>query len=122
MLNQNSIIILDFYKTREKIEEFLLEFNKKEDLIFGVGGIKNKIGELKNSYREGLEALEWGVKNKERFTFYEELDLELILKSITKNLAQIYKEKIFKKLTDKEIEEYKEIFYSMKSIMVLFIR
>ena len=47
MLNQNTIIILDFHKDREKIIELLSEFNKKEFLSFGVGKIKEKIGELK---------------------------------------------------------------------------
>lgn len=110
MLNQNTIIILDFHKDREKIIELLSEFNKKEFLSFGVGKIKEKIGELKDSYKEGVEALEWGIKSKNEITFYDDLDLELIIKNITKNLAQIYKEKIFKKLTNKEIEEYKIIF------------
>ena len=110
MLNQNTIIILDFHKDREKIIELLSEFNKKEFLSFGVGKIKEKIGELKDSYKEGVEALEWGIKSKNEITFYDDLDLELIIKNITKNLAQIYKEKIFKKLTNKEIEEYNIIF------------
>lgn len=110
MLNQNIVIILNFYKNKENIKEFLEEFDKKDYLIFGVGEIKERIGELRESYKEGFEALDWGIKNKEKITFYEELDLELIVKNITKNLAQVYKNKIFKKLSNQEIEEYREIF------------
>lgn len=111
MLNQNTIIILNFHKTKEKIIEFLSEFNRKEYLSFGVGDIKEKKGELKTSYKEGVEALEWGIKTKNKITFYSELDLELIIKNVTKDLAKIYKEKIFKKLNKDEIDELKEIFY-----------
>lgn len=110
MLNQNTIIILIFHQTKEKILEFLSDIYRKEFLNFGVGEIKGRIGELKNSYEEGIEALEWGIKSKTKITFYSELDLELIVKNITENLSQTYKEKIFKGLDEKEIAELKEIF------------
>ena len=102
MINQDTIIILIFNKNKEKIVELLSEVDKKGYLIFGVG-MKKEIKELKESYKEGIEALEWGIKNKNKVTFYEELDLELIIKNTTNELKQIYQKKIFKNKIAKEL-------------------
>lgn len=110
MINQNLMIILILCKTKEKIEDFISEFEKEEEIIFGIGEIKTQIGALKDSYYEGKEALEWGTKNKEKITFYRELDLELIVMNISEELVKVYRKKIFKNLTEKELQELKEIF------------
>lgn len=109
MINQNIFIILLFTKKKDEILEILNKFIVRKYLYFGVGEIKEKIGDLEKSYLESIEALEWGTSKEKNITFYDELDLELIIKNIDQELAKIYVKKILKLLTKEEIEELREI-------------
>lgn len=117
MLNQNIVTCIVFNTNYEEIENLLFilehEILKEKDisLQFGVGEIKKEVTDIKLSYTEALNSLEWCLKNKKDKVFYEKMDLEIILNNITKKTAEKYLEKIFYNLNSDEIEEYKKIFY-----------
>lgn len=110
MLNKTIITVLYFHNSKNDILKFLTPFLEKENLLIGVGELKKTYTDFKNSYSESITALDWGIKNKNKITFYQELELELIVKNLDFNTSSTYKNKIFKTLSQKEIQEVKEIF------------
>lgn len=116
MLSKGVITILLFNKERKQIEKIIEKIRKELlfyddiDIIFGIGRSKIMIEELKNSYIESLTALEWSIKNKVSFFYYEDMKLEIILNDIDKSTKERYIEELFKNLDFREIEEFKEIF------------
>ena len=117
MINQNMIIVLLIDKNYDDIKKIIdmievkVSFIKKINIKYGVGEIKSDIKKIKNSYEEALNSLEWSIKDKKKYIFYNEMDLELILNMIDEKTEKNYLKKIFKNLSEKEIEEYKNIFY-----------
>lgn len=117
MINQNIITALLIEKDYEEIKNIIEKMKedtkiiKNIDIKFGVGEICEKIEEIKNSYNEAANALEWSLKNNKILTFYSEMDLELILNNIDEKISKNYLKKIFGKLSKEEILEYKKIFY-----------
>lgn len=111
MLKQSTVCILIFEKNRQGVEEFIEKIDKKRDINMGIGEIKTEFGRIRESYEEAINALEWGSKNKKREVFYEDLDIELIVKNIDLKTKKIYIKKILGNLSQKEIVEYREILY-----------
>ncbi len=124
MINQNMIIVLLIDKNYDDIKKIIdmievkVSFIKKINIKYGVGEIKSDIKKIKNSYEEALNSLEWSIKDKKKYIFYNDMDLELILNMIDEKTEKNYLKKIFKNLSEKEIEEWsikdkkKYIFYN----------
>lgn len=110
MLKDNKIII--FFTGRKNIEENLNKIEKiieRESIEVGIGEEKEKLEEVGVSYKESLTALEWCEKIKESKIYYEDMVLEIILNSVSRENRDRYQKKILKNFTIEEIEEYKKI-------------
>lgn len=117
LMSSNGIInVLVFNKDRDAIQNIIekikedMSFYKDIDINFGVGRSKNEVEELKISYDESLTALEWSIKNKKTYFYYEDMKLEIILNNIDEMIKEKYIKQLFKNLDFSEIEEFKEIF------------
>lgn len=125
LINQNIVTIILLNKKNNDIKKIIdylkqeIESNENIKLYFGIGEIKINNNDLITSYTEALNSLEWCLKDKKEFIFYENLDLEILLNKIDNNTSLKYKNKIFKTLSNSEICEYKNIFFYYKNIMAL---
>lgn len=117
LINQNIVTIILLNKKNNDIKKIIdylkqeIESNENIKLYFGIGEIKINNNDLITSYTEALNSLEWCLKDKKEFIFYENLDLEILLNKIDNNTSLKYKNKIFKTLSNSEICEYKNIFF-----------
>lgn len=117
LINQNTITIILLNKKNSDIKKIIdhlkqeIEANENIKIYFGIGEAKININDLIISYNEALNSLEWCLKDKKEFIFYENLDLEILLNKIDTDTSLKYKNKIFKTLSYPEIDEYKNIFF-----------
>lgn len=110
MLKDNKIII--FFVGRKNIEGNLNKIEKiieRESIEIGIGEEKDKLEEVGVSYKESLTALEWCEKIKESKIYYEDMVLEIILNSVSRENRDRYQKKILKNFTIEEIDEYRKI-------------
>lgn len=123
-ITSNEIIILMNENQKKYVRDIIqgiqvrLEDIFKFNFKFGIGRlIENDINDFKGSYLEGRNALQYIVNfetNKD-IVLYSELDLGIIFPSLNTYKIAEFVEKIFKNLSDKEIESFYEIFLSYKN-------
>jgi len=76
------------------------------DLKFGIGNSYKHILDIKKSYNESRVALKAILRQDNNIRFYSEIDIELLIDSIPKNVAEHYFQKVFNDLNPGEINEY----------------
>lgn len=113
-----NIIIMEF-KNKDEIKNTIKNIaniiNKKYNIKskFGIGTKVKDIKDLKSSYLKSKIALDAILKSpKQEFIFYEDMDIELILNSIPKEMSSEFILKIYKDLSSKEISEFEKLFKS----------
>lgn len=112
LLKNESIIILFVGIGKEELEKELQKLEKiigKYRVDIGIGEEKERVEEIKDSYKESKVALEWCEKIEDKKIYYEDMILEIILNSLSLENKEKYKNKVLKNLNFDEIEEYKKI-------------
>lgn len=92
----------------------IFRFNFK----FGIGRlVENNINEFKNSYLEAKNALQYIVnfETDRDVILYSDLDLGILFPSLSSDKILEFVEKIFKSLSEKEIQSFYEIFLVYKN-------
>lgn len=116
-VSRNEIIILYNYKKNEKIstsiellQKDLLE-KTKLNFKFGIGTRSFDYEDLKISYKNAKEVLKMSsIFSVSRSVFsHDEMDLELLFMNLTKSSMSSFKEKVFKNLSQKNLEEFSTI-------------
>ena len=107
-----NIMIIEF-KNREGIIKLLSDIGEKINekynvqSKFGIGPVVEDIGQLKSSYLRSKIALD--VASQSRYQaeiFYEDMDLELILNPIPKEMSKGFIEKTLKGLSASQLKEF----------------
>ena len=100
----NSLLLSKLESLREYLEKtHNLEVN------CGVGNVYKHILELKDSFEEARLGLKLTDYKKVPIQFYEDLDIDMLLDFVPKNIAERYIEKVLGSLDDKQIEMYQEL-------------
>lgn len=118
----NYIIIFINSKSESYIEDCIKILQKniyttlKLNFKFGIGGVVEKIEDFRTSYVEAKNSLEYilGLNLDKNCIFYSELDLGIILSNIKSKKIEEFTTKIFKNLSDEEIEYFYNIFIAYK--------
>ena len=122
-ITTNYIIIFFNSENMQYIENFIVNIQKtlyknlKFDFKFGVGKTVHSIDEVILSYSEAKNALKYTLnfENEKKYTFYSELDLGILMSDISQNKMNEFIKKVFKNLTEEEIEDFYEIFKCYKN-------
>lgn len=75
----------------------------KGSLTGGVGRLKD-LYDTHKSYSEARSAMKYSLKNNEILTYFDTLNIELILESIDEDIKKQYVDKVLKKLDKTEVE------------------
>lgn len=75
----------------------------KGSLIGGVGRLK-ELYDTHKSYSEARSAMKYSVKNNDILTYFDTLNIELILESIDEDIKKQYVDKILKELDKTEVQ------------------
>ncbi|MEN1969837.1 sugar diacid recognition domain-containing protein [Lentibacillus sp. N15] len=114
MQNKNRIIMVledskDLAYILKDIAKIVHE-NYGLKLKFGVGTIENDLSKMRDSYEKALVALNWSLFNKSEYIkFYNDIDVEMIVENISKNVQEEFSNKIIGNLDDNDIAEYEQI-------------
>lgn len=116
MSNRSLISILFFRKKREDLERILEKITamteeEKEEFHIGIGERKQEILNLKDSYQESMLSLEWAIKVKKSYIFYEDMKLEILVNSLEEKVKENYKKRIFQSLSPEEIEDCRSLLF-----------
>lgn len=113
-----NIMIMQF-KDKKDIENIINKISKtiskRYDVKskFGVGIKVDDIGDLKSSYLKAKVALDAILEvETQKIIFYEDMDIELILNSIPKEMSKEFLGKIFSNLSKDEINQFEILFKS----------
>ncbi|PWU04031.1 MAG: hypothetical protein C5B52_02205 [Bacteroidetes bacterium] len=116
MQNKNHVIMILNVISRENLvlilKNIAKEIQSKYGLEskFGIGTIEEDLQSLKQSYEKARLALDCAsISESNNIKFYNDMDIEIILESISKNIAGEFIQKVLGKLDEKEIQEYREI-------------
>lgn len=83
----------------------------QHEAVFGIGTVYSDSDEYWRSYREARRACEWSLfSGTGPVIRYEDLDYGIFLSSIPSEDAKRLSERVFGNLTEKEIDEYRELF------------
>lgn len=117
MQSRDFNIMIVEYKDRKDIETLIKSIISKIQTIsnikskFGIGATVEDIKDLKSSYLKSKIALDVTNRREDyQIIFYEDMDIEMILNPIPDELGMEFADKIFNKLTPKEIEEFEILF------------
>lgn len=86
------------------IEELKNTFNK-EDVMIGIGRVYENILDLRLSYQEALMALSPITS----INFYEDMDIELLLKVLPNDVSKRFHDKVFGLLDSDVLDEFSEL-------------
>ncbi|GGB53052.1 carbohydrate diacid regulator [Lentibacillus populi] len=118
MQNKNNIIMILKKVSRESIEPTFREIAytaQKEyglRLKFGIGIVAEELHKIRESYEKARIALNWGISSKdEDINYYSDMDIELIVENVDKNVENEFCKKIMGNLDGKDISEYSEIIH-----------
>lgn len=123
-ITSNEIIILINENNKKYIRDIIdgiqirMEDIFKFNFKFGIGRLtENDLNDFKTSYLEGRNALQYAVNfdTQKNVILYSELDLGILFPSLNSYKISEFVEKIFKDLSDKEIESFYEIFLVYKN-------
>lgn len=113
-----NIMIIEF-ENREEIIRLLNDIGEKINekynvqSKFGIGPVVEDIGQLKSSYLKSKIALDVASQSEyQAVIFYEDMDLELILNPIPKEMSQGFIEKTLKGLSSSQLKEFDTLFRS----------
>ena len=112
-LSFNNIVTIIDYSSREHCNEMIDRIskavNKKLNLNmrYAIGDVQTELNALRNSYLKAISALKWSLLiSKEKITYYEDFDLEIILNNISPNTVGEYVGKVLNGLKREEYTEY----------------
>lgn len=101
------------YKMEEFLDNISRDFNNQLNLEYnlGIGLTVSNLNEIRKSYQTSTIALQIAIKSKDRsrVAYFRDLDTELLIEDISYNIKTIYINKIFNKLSNEKIDEYKEL-------------
>lgn len=116
MQNRNNIIMVLKDVSRKSIEAVLHDIHYTVqtklglNLKFGIGTVGRKLHQIKGSYERARMALGWILASDGiTFGFYRDMDIELIVENVSKDVGVEFKQKVLKESTEKDIEEYLKI-------------
>ncbi len=119
MQSRNHNIMILRFISRDNLKSLLMdiycEIKKKYQIEakFGVGIVVNDINDLKFSYKKSRIALDaTKYLDNQWIVFYEDMDLELVLNPLPKDISKEFVDKIFSYLTSKELKEFEMLFKS----------
>lgn len=113
-----NIMIIEFENRDglvELLNEIANEIKRKYNIKskFGIGAVVTDIQSLKSSYLKSKIALEaTNQRDNQWITFYEDMDIELILNPIPEEMGREFIQKIFNGLSHSEIDEFDALFKS----------
>lgn len=117
-ITSKQIIIFINSDKKQYIEELILLIQKnlhdtlKYNFKFGVGKTVNVFQDFKCSYLQAKNSLKYilNLNSDESCAFYSDLDLGILLPSISENRMHEFVKKVLGNLNEKEIDDFYEIF------------
>lgn len=123
-ITSNEIIILMNENHKKYIRDIVIGIQTrlvecfKFNFKFGIGKlVENNINDFKKSYLEGKNALQYitNFETDKNVVLYSELDLGIFFPSLDSYKISEFLKKVFKNLSEKEIESFYEIFLVYKN-------
>ncbi|WP_213818909.1 CdaR family transcriptional regulator [Garciella nitratireducens] len=115
-LSENNIIIMVENMSNNEINQMIdnikTEVKRQTNLHlkFGIGDVQTELVHLKKSYMKASDALKWSILvTKKEVTYYDDMDIEILLNNIPIKYIYEYISKILGDLEPSEYREYAKI-------------
>lgn len=112
----NNIIIMVENVSKDQINQMVhyvkMETKQKTNLHlkFGIGDIQTELSNIKKSYSKASDALKWSLSvTKKEITYYDDMDVEILLNNIPVKYIHEYINKVLGKLNSSQYSEYAKI-------------
>lgn len=106
--------IIDYSELTNLLKQINSEVHNRNSLFisFGIGTKSTSKLSAKESFNQAQLAMNWSVSySNNRVEVYEQMDLGILLSSVSKNATSFFSQTILEKIPKKEYEELKEVLF-----------
>lgn len=103
--------ITDRTKLEKKVASFLDDIIQQlpTKIQLGIGTVANNAHDIKDSFTNAENVIRWNELNRSDFSFFEDIELGIIITALDRNIQEYYKDQILSEIPKDKLAKYKNI-------------